>query len=143
MNVAGILKVKGNDIITVLPSDSISAVASILGERRIGAVLVVDGEGRLQGLLSERDIVRALAESGGACLDFQVRDLMTTNLVTISPADSIDRVMALMTEKRIRHLPVLDDDRLAGFISIGDVVKSRIDEVEREAAALRDYIATG
>ncbi|MAL77662.1 MAG: inosine-5-monophosphate dehydrogenase [Sneathiella sp.] len=143
MNVASILKVKGRDVITVSSTDSISVVAAILGQRRIGAVLVVDDEGRLQGLLSERDIVRALAESGGSCLDFRVQDLMTTNLVTIGPADTIDRVMALMTEKRIRHLPVLEEGKLVGFISIGDVVKSRIDEVEREAAALRDYIATG
>lgn len=143
MNVAGILKVKGSDVITVLPSDSIAAVAAILDQRRIGAVLVVDKSGKLQGLLSERDIVRALAQDGGACLDLRVQDLMTKDLVTISPTDSIDRVMTLMTENRIRHLPVLEGGRLAGFISIGDVVKSRIDEVEREAAALRDYITTG
>ncbi|MFC4271064.1 CBS domain-containing protein [Sneathiella chungangensis] len=143
MNVAGILKVKGNNVITADPSDSISAVSKILGEKRIGAVLIVDGSGKLCGVLSERDIVRGLCESGDGCLKLQARDLMTADLVTTKPSETIDNVMALMTEKRIRHLPVLDDGSLAGFISIGDVVKSRMDEVEREAAALRDYIATG
>lgn len=143
MNVAGILKVKGNNVITADPSDSISAVSKILGEKRIGAVLIVDGSGKLCGVLSERDIVRGLCESGDGCLKLLARDLMTADLVTTKPSETIDNVMALMTEKRIRHLPVLDDGSLAGFISIGDVVKSRMDEVEREAAALRDYIATG
>lgn len=143
MNVAGILKVKGSDVITTSPSDSIAAVSNILGEKRIGAVLVVDGSGKLCGVLSERDIVRGLSESGDGCLKLLASDLMTSDLVTTSPSETIDNVMALMTEKRIRHLPVLEDGMLAGFISIGDVVKSRMDEVEREAAALRDYIATG
>ncbi|MDF2365888.1 CBS domain-containing protein [Sneathiella sp.] len=143
MNVAGILKVKGNDVITVVPSDNIAAVSNILGEKRIGAVLVVDKFGKLCGVLSERDIVRSLSESGDGCLKLLASDLMTSDLVTTSPSETIDNVMALMTEKRIRHLPVLEDGKLAGFISIGDVVKSRMDEVEREAAALRDYIATG
>lgn len=143
MNVAGILKVKGNDVITVVPSDNIAAVSNILGEKRIGAVLVVDKSGKLCGVLSERDIVRSLSESGDGCLKLLASDLMTSDLVTTSPSETIDNVMALMTEKRIRHLPVLEDGKLAGFISIGDVVKSRMDEVEREAAALRDYIATG
>lgn len=143
MNVAGILKVKGSDIITAAPSDSIAAVSNILGEKRIGAVLVVDNGGKLCGVLSERDIVRGLSESGNGCLQLTAQDLMTSDVVTTSPSETIDSVMALMTEKRIRHLPVLEDGKLAGFISIGDVVKSRMDEVEREAAALRDYISTG
>ncbi|MBO0335169.1 CBS domain-containing protein [Sneathiella sp. CAU 1612] len=143
MNVAGILKVKGSDVITASPTDSIATVSNVLGEKRIGAVLVVDGAGKLCGVLSERDIVRGLSESGEGCLKLLAKDLMTSDLVTTSPSETIDNVMALMTEKRIRHLPVLNDGELAGFISIGDVVKSRMDEVEREAAALRDYIATG
>jgi len=143
MNVAGILKVKGSDVITASPSDSIAAVSNILGEKRIGAILIVDDSGSLRGVLSERDIVRGLSESGDGCLQLLAQDLMTSDLVTTSPSETIDNVMALMTERRIRHLPVLEEGRLAGFISIGDVVKSRMDEVEREAAALRDYIATG
>lgn len=143
MNVAGILKVKGRDVISVSPSDSISTVASILEKRRIGAVVVVGESGDLQGILSERDIVHALAEKGGSCLDFQAQELMTRDLITIGLDDSVNRVMALMTVNKIRHFPVLNEGKLVGFISIGDVVKSRIDEVEREAEALRDYIATG
>lgn len=143
MNVAGILKVKGGDVITASPTDSIATVSNVLGEKRIGAVLVVDGAGKLCGVLSERDIVRGLSEAGDGCLKLLAKDLMTSDLVTTSPSETIDNVMALMTEKRIRHLPVLNEGELAGFISIGDVVKSRMDEVEREAAALRDYIATG
>ena len=143
MNVAGILKVKGSDVITAAPSDSIAAVSSILGEKRIGAVLIVDDARKLCGVLSERDVVRGLSESGDDCLKLKASDLMTSDVVTTSPSETIDSVMALMTEKRIRHLPVLEDGELAGFISIGDVVKSRMDEVEREAAALRDYISTG
>lgn len=143
MNVAGILKVKGSNVITVSPSDKISTVASVLEQRRIGAVVVMDEAGTLFGVLSERDIVHALAEKGSLCLDYRAEDLMTRDLFTVGLDDSVNRVMALMTKHRIRHLPVLDDGRLVGFISIGDVVKSRIDEVEREAEALRDYIVSG
>ena len=143
MNVAGILKTKGFDVITAAPSDSIAEVSNILGSKRIGAVLVVDEMGELRGVLSERDIVRGLSEAGDGCLRLRAEELMTSKLVTTTPSETIDNVMALMTEKRIRHLPVLENGKLSGFISIGDVVKSRMDEVEREAAALRDYIATG
>ncbi|MCR9213224.1 MAG: CBS domain-containing protein [Proteobacteria bacterium] len=143
MNVAGILKGKGSDVITAAPSDSIATISGILGPKKIGAVLIVDDMGTLCGVVSERDIVRGLSECGEDCLSQTAADLMTSSLVTTTPSETIDNVMALMTEKRIRHLPVLEDGKLTGFISIGDVVKSRMDEVEREAAALRDYIATG
>jgi CBS domain-containing protein len=135
MNVAGILKGKGSDVITAAPSDSIATIS--------GAVLIVDDMGTLCGVVSERDIVRGLSECGEDCLSQTAADLMTSSLVTTTPSETIDNVMGLMTEKRIRHLPVLEEGKLTGFISIGDVVKSRMDEVEREAAALRDYIATG
>ncbi len=143
MNVAGILKGKGSDVITAAPSDSIADISGILGPKKIGAVLIVDDMGTLCGVVSERDIVRGLSECGEDCLSQTAADLMTSSLVTTTPSETIDNVMALMTEKRIRHLPVLEDGKLTGFISIGDVVKSRMDEVEREAAALREYIATG
>lgn len=143
MNVAGILKAKGADVITAFPSDSIADISNILGKNRIGAVLIVDSAGSLCGVVSERDIVRGLSECGSDCLAQTAEDLMTSELITTKPSDTIDSVMSLMTEKRIRHLPVLEEGRLTGFISIGDIVKSRMDEVEREAAALRDYIATG
>ncbi|USG60457.1 CBS domain-containing protein [Sneathiella marina] len=143
MNVAGILKTKGANVITAVPSDSIADISNILGTNKIGAVLIVDRSGNLRGVVSERDIVRGLSECGSDCLDQTAEDLMTSDLITTTPSETIDNVMSLMTGKRIRHLPVLDEGRLSGFISIGDVVKSRMDEVEREAAAMRDYIATG
>ncbi|MEH6404290.1 MAG: CBS domain-containing protein [Sneathiella sp.] len=143
MNVASILRGKGADIITVGVADEIATVAKILGDNKIGAVLVVDEPGKVLGVISERDIVRGLSQSGNGCLSKLAQDLMTSNVITCEPSDTIDEVMALMTAKRIRHLPVMESGKLAGFISIGDVVKHRMDEVEREAAAMRDYIATG
>jgi len=143
MNVASILRSKGSNIITVGAEDEVAAVAKILGDNKIGAVLVVDDQGKVLGVISERDIVRGLSQSGDGCLSKQAQDLMTSNVIMCEPSDTIDEVMALMTSKRIRHLPVMEGGELAGFISIGDVVKNRMDEVEREAAAMRDYIATG
>ena len=143
MNVASIVTGKGAKIITAAADDSIASVASLLNEHGIGAVLVTDGANEVKGVISERDIVRELAKSGSGCLDMKASALMTTNVITCAPSDTIDQVMSLMTTKRIRHLPVMDGGTLSGFISIGDVVKNRMDEVEREAAAMRDYIATG
>lgn len=143
MNVASILKGKGSDIIAAKAGDDISGIASLLAENRIGAVLVLDEGRQVLGVISERDIVRGLAESGDACLKSDVSSLMTKNVITCSPTDTVDQVMSLMTEKRIRHLPVMEGGDLVGFISIGDIVKMRISEVEQEAAAMRDYIATG
>lgn len=143
MNVASILRGKGSDIITANTDDEVSVICKILSEHKIGAILVMDQEKKLAGVISERDIVRALSESGNSCLICKAKDLMTSKVISCSPTDTIDEVMSLMTEKRIRHLPVIDDGNLTGFISIGDVVKSRMDQVEREAEAMRDYIATG
>lgn len=143
MNVASIIRGKGANIITANADDSIARVAGLLNEHGIGAVLVTGGAAEVIGVISERDIVRELAKSGGGCLDMAASALMTTNVISCAPSDTIDEVMSLMTTKRIRHLPVMNDGVLSGFISIGDVVKNRMDEVEREAAAMRDYIATG
>lgn len=143
MNVASILRGKGSDIITANKTDNIADICKILGEKKIGAVLIVDQGNKVLGVISERDIVRGLAHSGDGCLKKQAHELMTTNVISCAPSDTIDEVMALMTDKRIRHLPVKEGEDLTGFISIGDVVKNRMDEVEREAAAMRDYIATG
>ena len=143
MNVAGILKGKGADIITAKADDAISVVAGLLGKHRIGAVLVMGDAQDVQGVISERDIVRGLANSGSGCLNMKASELMTSDVISCAPSDTIDQVMSLMTDKRIRHLPVMEDGILKGFISIGDVVKRRMDEVEQEAAAMRDYIATG
>lgn len=143
MNVASILKNKGSNIITASKSDEISAVAKLLHDNGIGAVLIVDDQQNVDGVISERDIVRGLALYGPPCMARKVEDLMTANVITCTPSDTIDQVMSLMTTKRIRHLPVMAEGSLSGFISIGDIVKYRMEEVEREAAAMRDYIATG
>jgi CBS domain-containing protein len=142
MNVAAILKGKSGAIATVRSETSVAEAASLLASRRIGAVLVDGGKGAggLAGILSERDIVRGLAERGAGVLDRPVGDLMTRDVVVTTSSHTIDRVMGLMTERRIRHLPVVDNGALVGVISIGDVVKHRIAEIEREAEALRTYI---
>ena len=143
MTVATILKTKGNNIVTANVGESVADTAVLLAKYKIGAVLVLDKTGKVTGVLSERDIVRALAASGSGCLNQNVEDLMTKDVICCAPSDTIDEVMALMTDRRIRHLPVMDGSELKGFISIGDVVKRRISDVEQEAAAMRDYIATG
>ncbi len=128
-------------VISVAPATPVHEVAGILRDHRIGAVLVLEGSD-IAGVLSERDIVRSVAEHGGRCLDFAASKLMTKDVITCDPEDSIDRVMEMMTENRFRHLPVVNDSGLMGIISIGDVVKSKIQEAEAEAKDLRAYIAT-
>ena len=143
MSVQSILGTKGGDIVSVSPKDTIQSAANLLAERRIGAVLVLDSDRTIAGVLSERDIVRGVAEQGDGCLKLQVGELMTKDVITCTPADSIADIMAKLTDRRIRHLPVVNGGELVGVISIGDVVKHRIAEAEQEAAALRDYISTG
>ena len=142
MTIGMILKGKGNRVLTVKAGDSVEAAAKLMGGERIGAVLVHDDAGKVCGILSERDIVRGLGEQGGALLSQPVSSLMTREVVSCAPGDSILGAMARMTEHRFRHLPVFEGDELKGIVSIGDVVKYRIQEVEAEAAALRDYITT-
>ena len=142
MKVENILNVKGADIIKAAKGDSIHETAKLLRENRIGAVLVDDGAGGIAGIISERDIIGGLAQNGNGCLDMTVDSLMTTNVHVCAPTDTVDEVMSLMTERRIRHLPVTEGSTLVGLISIGDVVKHKIAETEQEAAALRDYITT-
>ena len=143
MTVEHILKSKGNRIISVDEGASVMEALAVLKENRIGAVLVMSSGNQIAGVLSERDVVRGLVDGGAALLDSPVSGLMTRDVITCKPADSIDAVMALMTEKRIRHLPVMDGGSLSGVITIGDVVKQRIAEAEHEADALKEYIATG
>lgn len=138
MTVGNLIRGRG-DVISVRPETAIQEVVRILVDRRIGAVLVLD-EGSIAGVLSERDIVRCLAERGGESLGLRARDLMTTEVVTTRPGESVDEAMGHMTRRRIRHLPVLDEGRLVGIVSIGDLVKARIEEAEREANSLKDYI---
>jgi CBS domain-containing protein len=141
MFVADILKGKGSSIVSVSPEQHISEALSMMAQHRIGAVLVVDGQGGIAGILSERDMVRAMHKLGKAAFDKSVGDLMTTPVVTCSPKDPVPAIEGMMTSQRFRHVPVLDDGKLVGIISIGDVVKTRIEEAEAEVDALRRYIS--
>ena len=143
MNVAQILKHKGRRIIAVRPGESIADAARVLSREGIGAVLARDPSGKVVGIISERDVVRTLAQHGDKALAMSVAECMTRDVVFCTPHDSIDRVMSMMTSRRFRHLPVQDRGELVGIISIGDVVKQRLEETEMEAQALRQYIATG
>jgi CBS domain-containing protein len=139
--VAAILKHKGTDIASVSPTATMAEVSALLAERRIGAVLVLDAADQLLGIVSERDIVRALAANGARTLEMTAGQLMTRALRTASPATSIVEAMTLMTAGRFRHLPVVDGRALVGIVSIGDVVKGRIMEQETEVDSLRAYVA--
>jgi CBS domain-containing protein len=142
MNVQSIIGSKGTTVETVAQTATLRDAVLLLGERRIGA-LVVSGDGRkIEGIISERDIVRAVAGSGASALDGSVGSVMSTDVVTCSAGDGVDRLMSLMTERRIRHLPVVDGQgHLSGIVSIGDVVKSRLAELEHENQALAEYIS--
>ncbi|NWH08209.1 MAG: CBS domain-containing protein [Alphaproteobacteria bacterium] len=137
-----ILNDKGRMIHTVSPTQSIGAAAQLMAENRIGAVIVVDGTRPVAGVLSERDIVRALARDGARALEDRVAAHMTERVVTCGPDDTISDLMEMMTKGRFRHVPVIDEGRLVGIVSIGDVVKRKIEQSEREVVALREYIAT-
>lgn len=141
MIVRAILNAKGHHVLGVDPDARLSAAIKLLSERRIGAVLVMQGQ-RLEGILSERDIVRVLGERGASVLDEPVSAVMTRKVVTCKETDTVGHIMETMTAGKFRHLPVMDGERLIGLISIGDVVKSRVEEYEREQQALHDYIKT-
>jgi CBS domain-containing protein len=141
MAVSHILGVKGRNVFTVRPTDTVDTVAKILGEKRIGAVVVTDDLGRIAGIVSERDVVRHIAADGAAVLKQQAASIMTSNVHTCQEGDSEQDLMSLMTARRIRHLPVVKAGKLAGMISIGDVVKFRIETIEREAEHMKAYIA--
>ena len=143
MTVACILKHKGADVAHVSPSDSVAVVAALLSSKRIGAVLVLDSARQLLGIVSERDIVRTLTSQGAATLEMTAAQLMTVSLVTVTPSTTVAEAMTLMTASRVRHLPVLADGRLAGLISIGDVVKTRLDQQAHEVDSLRAYVSGG
>lgn len=142
MNVAGILKDKGHDVVQIDASASLKHAAELLSRHRIGAVVIMKDDA-VAGILSERDIVTAVAAEGPAALEERVDTAMTSNVVTCTPEDSAEQLMDVMTGRRFRHLPVVDNGRLAGIISIGDVVKHRFAEKEMETEALRTYIAQG
>ena len=142
MNVKTLLAAKGGDIISIEPSADLAAAVRLLAKHRIGAVVICGAGGRLAGILSERDIVRALADHGPSALDLSVGQIMTRNVLTCSEDDSVATLMERMTSGKFRHLPVLRDGKLIGLVSIGDIVKQRVEAVERESEALRDYIRT-
>jgi CBS domain-containing protein len=141
MTVRAILDTKGHQILSVEPSANLSAAVKILGERRIGAVLVMSS-GCIEGILSERDIVRVLSERGASVLDEPVSGVMTRKVVNCRQSDTVSAIMEMMTLGKFRHLPVVEGDRVVGLISIGDVVKWRVQEYETEQEALRTYIKT-
>jgi CBS domain-containing protein len=142
MTVEHILRAKGRTVITIEPELTLAQAAQLLSERRIGAVIVANTFRPVLGILSERDIVRALAARGPAALDEPVSRSMTEKVVTCTGASAINEVMELMTDGKFRHVPVVENGRLSGIVSIGDIVKHRLAEVEAESRAMRDYIAT-
>ncbi|HEY5216189.1 MAG TPA: CBS domain-containing protein [Pseudolabrys sp.] len=142
MNVKVILAAKGGDVVCIEPTADLAAAAKLLSARRIGVVVIRGAGGRLSGILSERDIVRAVSEHGADALALPVAQVMTRNVVTCSEEESVAGIMERMTVGKFRHLPVVTEGRLVGLVSIGDVVKQRVEEVERESEALRDYIRT-
>jgi CBS domain-containing protein len=142
MTVKAILDGKGSDVATIAPAADLASAVKLLAQHRIGALVVVGPEREVAGIVSERDIIRVLAERGVAVLDQSVGQVMTRNVVTCTSAETMSRIMELMTAGKFRHLPVVEDARLIGIISIGDVVKRRLQQIESESAALRDYIGT-
>ena len=142
MTVKAILSRKGRDVVTIVPTANLSEAVKLLAERRIGAVVVTGAENHVAGILSERDIVRALGERGAAALGDNVAAVMTRKVTTCTETDTIAAIMERMTTGKFRHVPVVEQGRLSGVISIGDVVKFRVEEIERESDALREYIAT-
>lgn len=143
MQVSAILKDKGNEVVTASPDTSIAQIVATLKAKGIGAVIVAGAGGAPTGILSERDIVRAMPEHGAKLMTMRASDLMTRKVVTCTPEHSVHDIMKLMTEGRFRHLPVIEDGKLVGVISIGDAVKRRLGELEAEAGALKSYIASG
>ena len=143
MNVAAILKLKGREVFTTPPDTTLFDIANLLGKHRIGCVVVTGIDGKVIGIVSERDIVRVVGSEGPEALNEPVEICMTKTVVTCREADTIDRLMSEMTSHRFRHMPVVERGRLIGLVSIGDVVRMRIAEAEMEAAAMRQYIATG
>jgi CBS domain-containing protein len=142
MNVKTILSLKGGQVTTIEPHATLEAAVAMLAKHRIGALVVLGADQRVIGILSERDIVRTLAELGASALTTPLAQVMTRKVVTCSEAETVGGVMERMTTGKFRHVPVLEQDRLVGIISIGDVVKHRLSEIEHESAALRDYIQT-
>jgi CBS domain-containing protein len=142
MVIADLLRHKGSSVVTVGPDESVAQLARLLAEHRIGGVVVVDDAG-IAGIVSERDVVRALDREGADVLTRSVAEIMTTEVISSAPTDSLDEVAATMTDNRIRHMPVVHEGRLAGIVTIGDVVAARLRTLESERRQLEDYITRG
>jgi CBS domain-containing protein len=143
MTIGTILRAKGTGVVAVGPQERLDTVARTLARHRIGAVLVRDDDGAVVGILSERDVVRAIAEQGEAALALPAGRVMTRDVVTVGVAATVQQAMEIMTDGRFRHLPVMDQGKLVGLVSIGDCVKRRIAEAEQEAEALRSFVVAG
>ncbi|PXY19562.1 CBS domain-containing protein [Prauserella muralis] len=143
MRIADLLRSKGSTVATVTPETTVTELLARLAEHNVGALVVVDPHGGVAGIVSERDVVRRLHQHGPDLLSRRVADIMTTIVATCTPQDSVDELSAVMTERRIRHVPVLVEGRLAGIVSIGDVVKSRMDELQQNQEQLEAYISGG
>lgn len=142
MKVVNILQSKGAEVFAVTDSDTVAKAVEVLTEKNIGAVVVKNARGEVAGILSERDIVRHLRDKGAAVLASSVKECMSHSPHTCRPDDTIDDLMNIMTNRRVRHLPVVNGARLMGLVSIGDVVKRKIEEIEHEAQALKEYISS-
>ena len=143
MIVSHILKSKGGEVYTVSKETTIMEVSCLLAAKRIGAIIIISKNRSVEGIISERDIVRGLSTFGAKVLNMPVKDLMTKSVITHGLESQIDEVRREMTSSRIRHVPILDDGKLVGLISIGDVVKNRVEELQAEGDMLREYIASG
>jgi CBS domain-containing protein len=142
MRITDVLRRKGDLVVTIAPDESVRSLLEALAQHRVGALVVSSRAGVVDGIVSERDVVRRLHSDGAGVLDVPVSAIMTTALHTAKPEDSLDDLMVMMTEKRVRHIPVLVDDRLVGIVSIGDVVKHRIEELQSERDQLTAYITS-
>lgn len=142
MIIEQIVKTKGGEVTTVSDSATLLDTAKILDDARIGAIVAIDDQGAVCGVLSERDIVRQMARNGGSALDMTVADSMTRDVITAEPSDTLEKSLGIMTDRRIRHLPVVRDGELVGIVSIGDLVKWKIAETEAEAESLKSYLAS-
>ncbi len=143
MNANAILASKGHEVVTIAPEDTLQEAAKVLDARHIGAAVVTNANGKVCGVLSERDVARQIARHGAEALNQPIGECMSRNVITASPDDTLDTLLSCMTDRRIRHLPVMENKELVGVISIGDVVKRKIMETEAEAEAMKAYISAG
>jgi CBS domain-containing protein len=143
MNVATVLKTKGRAVTTARPDSTMKDIAEKLATKKIGAIVIVGDGGRVGGIISERDVVRVIAERGAAVLALPVSEIMTRNVITCEESSTLDQLMELMTQGRFRHVPVVEGGALVGLISIGDVVKYHLADMALEVTAMKNYLATG